>query len=282
MARSRARLVVFAVLLLVGLGLIGLDAAGALGPVRNILLAPLSIMQRGVSRAWGGVSGLFQSTPSETALAQRNVQLEAQVASLQAQVTQLQENQADFKVLSDLLKFARARPENQYLAAAVIGRDPSPYLSYVILDRGSDQGIRKDMPVVAAGGLVGRVVEVTSVACKVLPVVDAASSVNARLLTSREEGVVVGQPAGGLQMQYLSQSVNVNVGETVVTSGLGGHFPADLLIGTVNAVQKQDYEVLQKADLTPAADFSRLDIVLIITNFKPIDFSPFLQATPGP
>ena len=273
---------VFAVLVLVSLGLLGLDAAGALGPARNVLLTPLSIMQRGVARAWGGISGLFQSTSAESELAQRNVQLEAQVASLQAQLTQAQENQADFKVLSDLLKFARERPENQYLAASIIGRDPSPYLSYVILDRGSDQGVRKDMPVVAAGGLVGQVVEVTSVACKVLPIVDVASSINARLLASQEEGVVVGQPAGGLQMQYLSQSVNVNVGESVVTSGLGGHFPADIVIGTVSAVQKQDYEVLQKADLTPSVDFSRLDIVLIITNFQPIDFSPFLQPTPAP
>ena len=273
---------VFAVLVVVSLALLGLNAAGALGPARNVLLMPLSIMQRGVARAWGGLSGLFQSTSSDSALAQRNVQLEAQVATLQGQLTQAQENQADFKVLSDLLKFARERPDNQYLAASIIGRDPSPYLSYVILDRGSDQGVRKDMPVVAAGGLVGQVVEVTSVACKVLPIVDVASSINARLLTSQEEGVVVGQPAGGLQMQYLSQSVNVNVGESVVTSGLGGHFPADLLIGTVSAVQKQDYEVLQKADLTPSVDFSRLDIVLIITNFQPIDFSPFLQPTPAP
>jgi rod shape-determining protein MreC len=282
MAKYQARLVLVGGLVLVCLALLGLNATGALGPVKNLLLTPLSIMQRGVASAWGGVSGLLHPAPTDSALTQRNAQLEAQVAALQGQVTQLQENQADFKILSDLLKFARERPENQYLAANIIGRDPSPYLSYVILDRGSDQGIRMDMPVVAATGLVGRVVEVTSVACKVLPIVDATSSVNARLLTSREEGVVVGQLAGGLQMQYLSQSVNVDVGEPVVTSGLGGHFPADIMIGTVNAVQKQDYEVLQRADLTPAVDFTRLDIVLIITNFKPIDFSPFLQATPTP
>jgi rod shape-determining protein MreC len=282
MAKYQARLLLVAVLVIVSLGLLGLNAMGALGPVKNVLTPPLSIMQRGVAQAWGGVSAFFHPAPSDSALVQRNAQLEAQVAALQAQVTQLQENQADFVVLSDLLKFARERPENQYLAATIIGRDPSPYLSYLILDRGSDQGIRKDMPVVAATGLVGRVVEVTSVACKVLPIVDASSSVNARLLQSRDEGVAVGQLAGGLQLQYLSQSVNVDLGAPVVTSGLGGHFPADIMIGTVNAVQKQDYEVLQKADLTPAVDFSRLDIVLIITNFKPIDFSPFLQATPTP
>ena len=259
-----------------------LGSRGALEPAKTVLYAPLALLQRGMATEWGAVTNQFKPHPDEAALVKRNADLEAQVADLQGQVTQLQENQADFKVLSELLKFARERPDNQYLAANVIGRDPSPYLSYVILDRGSDQGIRKDMPVVTERGLVGQVVEVTSVACKVLPILDASSTVNARLLKSREEGVVLGQLAGGLQMQYLAQNVNIDLGETVVTSGLGGRYPADIVIGTVNAVQKQDYQVQQKADLTPGVDFSHLEIVLIITNFKPVDFVPFLETTPAP
>lgn len=282
MSKFQARSILVVVLVLVSVGLLGLNAVGALGPVKNVLLVPLALIQRGVASLWGNASGLFQSHPTDAELLKRNADLEAQVAALQAQLVQQQVNQADVKSLSDLLNFERGRPENQYLPATIIGRDPSPYLSYLILDRGSDQGIRKDMPVVTGSGLVGQVVEVTSVACKVLPIVDASSSVNARLLKSREEGVVVGQLAGGLQMQYLSQKVTVASGETVVTSGLGGRYPADIVIGAVNAVQKQDYEVLQKADLTPAVDFSRLEIVLIITNFKPVDFTPFFQATPAP
>jgi rod shape-determining protein MreC len=282
MTKLQARFLLVAILALVSLGLIGLNSLGALGPVKSLLLVPLAVVQRGVASLWGNVSGVFQRPPTDAALLQRNAELETQVADLQAQVVQLQENQADVKSLSDLLNFERGRPELEYRAANVIGRDPSPYLHYLLLDRGSDDGIRKDMPVVTGNGLVGQVVEVTSVACKVLPIVDAASSVNARLLKSREEGVVVGQLAGGLQLQYLSQKVTIDLGETVVTSGLGGHYPADIAIGAVNAVQKQDYEVLQRADLTPAVDFNRLEIVLIITNFKPVDFSPFFQATPAP
>jgi rod shape-determining protein MreC len=282
MSKLQARSLLAIVLVLVALVLLGLGGTGRLEPLKNLLSAPLGLIQRGVATLWGTVAGPFQSRPDEAALLKRNAELEAQVTALQAQVVQLQENQSDFAVLSELLKFARERPENQYLAANVIGRDPSPYLSYLILDRGSDQGIRKDMPVVTGRGLVGKVVEVTSVACKVLPILDASSAVNARLLKSREEGVVIGQLAGGLQMQYLAQNVNIDLGETVVTSGLGGRFPADIVIGTVNAIQKQDYQVQQKADLTPAVDFSRLEIVLIITNFTPVDFTPFSQSTPAP
>jgi rod shape-determining protein MreC len=282
MSKFQARSVLAVVLVLVSVVLIGLGGTGRLDFVKNLLYAPLALIQRGVATAWGTVAGQNQPRPDEAALVKRNTELEAQVTALQAQVTQLQENQSDFQVLSELLKFARERPENQYLAANVIGRDPSPYLSYLILDRGSDQGIRKDMPVVTGRGLVGKVVEVTSVACKVLPILDASSAVNARLLKSREEGVVIGQLAGGLQMQYLAQNVNIDLGETVVTSGLGGRYPADIAIGTVNAIQKQDYQVQQRADVTPAVDFNRLEIVLIITNFKPVDFTPFFQSTPAP
>src|SRR5439155_22095745 len=114
-------------------------------------------------------------------------------------------------------------------------------------------------------GLVGRVVEVTSAACKVLLIIDSSSAVNARLQKSREEGVAVGQLAGGLQMQYLSQQAVVEPGDLVLTSGLGGTYPADIILGTVNAVHKLDYEVLQNADLTPGVDFKRLEMVVIIT-----------------
>ena len=282
MSKLQARSLLAIVLVVVCLALLVLGSTGALTPAKNVLYAPLAVIQRGLARAWDAVAGQFQPHPDETALLKRNAELESQNAALQAQVTELQENQADYRVLSELLKFELARPDNQYLTANIIGRDPSPYLTYLILDRGSDQGIRRDMPVVTERGLVGRVVEVTSVACKVLPILDAASVVNARLLKSREEGVVIGQLAGGLEMQYLAQNVNIDLGETVVTSGLGGRYPADIIIGTVNAVQKQDYQVQQKADLTPAVDFSHLEIVLIITNFKPVDFTPFSQGTPTP
>ena len=71
-------------------------------------------------------------------------------------------------------------------------------------------------------------------------------------------------------------------GDLVLTSGLGGSFPEGIVIGTVSAVQRQSFDVLQTASLTPGVDFNRLEIVLVITNFKPIDLSPILQPAPTP
>jgi rod shape-determining protein MreC len=85
-------------------------------------------------------------------------------------------------------------------------------------------------------------------------------------------------------LQYLSQQAQVRPGDLVVTSGLGGSLPPGLVLGTVNAIQRQDYQVLQTASLTPGVDFNRLEIVLVITNFKPLDITPFqpTPAAPGP
>ncbi len=280
MSKLQTRSILVVVLVLASLGLMGLNQTGRLDPVKGALLAPLTALQKWMAQTWGGAAGVFQHDPDAEALRQRNAELEAENARLQAQAVAAAEDRATLNTLSRLLDYARTQPENKYLAANVIGLDPSPFLNYIILDRGSDAGVTSGMPVVTEQGLVGRVVEVTATSAKVQLVVDAASAVNALLQTSRERGVVVGQLAGGLEMQNISQQTKLAPGDVVLTSGLGGKFPPGVIIGTVNAVQKLNYEVLQKADITPAVDFNRLEIVLIITNFTPRDFSPFFQATP--
>jgi len=262
------------VLLLISLGLLSMGLSGVLQPVTEIVSTPLSALQRWIAQTMGSVITLIEGG-DVAALQRRNAELEKQVAELQARLIEQSENENELHILSSLLDYARTHAQYRYRAANVIGHDPSPFLNYIILDVGSDAGIRRDMPVVAAQGLVGRVTEVTSVACKVQLITDIASAVNARLQKSRDEGVVIGIPGGGLEMQYLSQQAQVAPGDIVLTSGLGGRFPPDLIIGTVTAVQKLDYEVLQSATLTPAVDFKRLEIVLIIVNFTPVDFSPF-------
>ena len=282
MSKFQRRSILVAVLLAASVGLLGLDRAGALTPVKNALGTPLTVLQRSVARTWASVAGLFQNNPDAESLRRQNAELEAQVNQLQARVIQLEEDQTALKTLSGLVNYARTQPDHRYLAANVIGRDPSPFLRYLLLDRGSDDGVRRNMPVVTDQGLVGKIVEVTSQASKVQLIVDSGSAVNALLQQSRERGVVSGQFAGGLIMQYISQQVTVEPGERVLTSGLGGTYPQGLFVGTVSAVQKLNYEVLQQAEVTPGVDFGRLEIALIIVSFKPLDLGPFFQITPTP
>jgi rod shape-determining protein MreC len=279
--RLQSRTLVVAALVIACVVLLLLNQTGQLNGLKSLLTTPLTALQRGVSGLTAGVRGLFQPSSGNSDLEARVAELEARVIELEAENVRLRENETDLQLLSGLLDYARSQPDNRYEAANVIGRDPSAFLSYIVIDLGSDAGLARDMPVVTNQGLVGVIVELNCCAAKVRLVTDPDSAVNARLQASRDEGVAVGRFGGGLELDFLSQQAVVAPGDRVLTSGLGGKFPEGLVIGTVSAVQRQDYEVLQRAILTPGVDFNRLEIVLIITNFRPIDFTPLLQSTPA-
>jgi rod shape-determining protein MreC len=280
MTRLQTRSVIVVVLLLASALLIALNQTGQLAFVKGALAVPLTAIQRGVSAVTNSVVGVFQNDAQADALRTENAVLRAQVAELQNRIVGYQEDEADLRILSSLLDYARTAPEHEYVAANVIGRDTSPFLSYIFLDIGSDGGVRRDMPVVTNQGLVGLVVELNCCAAKVRLITDPSSAVNARLQTSRDEGVVVGRQGGGLELQYLSQQAELNPGDVVLTSGLSGRVPAGIVLGTISAVQRLDYEVLQKAIVTPGVDFNRLEIVLVITNFQPVNLGPLGEPAP--
>ncbi len=259
-------------------GLVVLGQVGIIQPVQDLALRGVSGAQHTISTTFFNVRDFITAPRNLQELIQRNNQLEAQVAQLEAELVTLQEQASEADALRALLGAARQQPENRYLVAQVIGRDTNPFLHYLILDEGSDAGVRRGMPVVNEKGLVGRVTEVSSTASKVQLIIDPNSVINARIQTSRAEGVLVGQSTGGLQMIYIPQNVTVTTGDLVVTSGLGGGFPPEILIGRVISVHKRDYELYQTAVIEPRNDFTSLEMVLIITNFEPVQIGP-LQGT---
>ena len=207
--------------------------------------------------------------------------LDRQVSRLQTEVIQLRQQIREAQALYALLDFARFRPENIYIASAVIGRDPSPFFHYIIIDHGSDDGIQHGMPVVTEQGLVGRIDAVIAGAARVQLLTDPASAVNVRLQSSQKDAMVVGSITGDLSLEMVSQDIAISVGELIMTSGFGGNYPADLLIGQVTGVRKYETDLFQTAAIQPAFDFTNLKAVLVITNFKPVDITPLIS-TPAP
>jgi rod shape-determining protein MreC len=136
------------------------------------------------------------------------------------------------------------------------------------------------MPVVTQDGLVGRVVAVNAVAARVQLINDASSSINIRLQQSGAEAILVGQVTGDITLQMIPQEAKVEAGDVIVTSGLGGDYPPNLLIGQVTGVRRRAYDIFQTATVQPLVDFTHLNIVLVITNFQPVDISPLIP-TPG-
>lgn len=203
----------------------------------------------------------------------RNTELEAQVSQLQAQVIELQQRVNETEILAALVDFSRTNTQSTYKAAAVICRDPSPFLHYVIINRGSNDDIRRGMPVVTNQGLVG-VEAVIADAARVQLITDPASAINVYLQNADTDAVLMGSVTGDVSLDMISQDVPVEAGDLILTSGLGGGYPSDLPLGQVVTLRSLEFELFQQATVQPAVDFTRLEIVLVITNFRPVDISP--------
>lgn len=268
------------VLGLVVVGLIALALGGYLTPITRLALNPLISVQTWLSTRFNAIQDYMRAPQDVTRLSQRNAELEAEVARLQSEIISLQQQIAETRLLSSLVDFARVNPEYRYLGAAVISRDPSPFLQYVIINRGSDDGLRRGMPVVTAQGLVGRVAAVTAGAARVQLITDASSTINIRLDPSRAQGILLGQVTGEVSLDMIPRQAEISPGELVLTSGLGGNYPPDILIGQIASVRSRETDLFQRASVQPVVDFSQLEIVLVITNFRPVEINPLIP-TPG-
>lgn len=257
-------------------GVIVLALGGYLAPVIRLAENPIVALQSWFSVRFMAVYE-FVTVPRDVAsLRERNAELENEVSRLQTQVIELQQKVSEAQVLYALLDFARARPENQYVAATVIGRDTSPFLRYILLDRGSDDGLRHGMPVVTQQGLVGRIDALTAGASRVQLITDGGSSVNIRLQNALLEAVLSGSVTGDLSLDMLPRDKQVSTGDVVLTSGLGGNYPANIFVGQVLNVQQRENDLFQSATVQPVVDFAALKAVLIIVNFRPVDINPLL------
>jgi len=265
------------IFLVVG-GVIALALGGYFSSASNVFTDSLVNLQSWFSARFVAVQDFLTAPRDIATLRQRNTELEGEVSELQAQVIQLQQQLGETDILAALVDFSRARPENTYRAAAVIGRDPSPFVHYVIINRGSNDGILRGVPVVTDQGLIGRVDAVISDAARVQLITDPASSVNVRLQNAETEASLVGSVTGDVTLDLIPQDINVQPGDLVLTSGLGGGYPPDLIVGQVINVRARDFDLFQQATVQPVVDFNRLEIVLIIVNFKPVDISPLIPA----
>ncbi len=246
----------------------------------NVFTGSLVKAQGWLSTRFLAVQDFFTSPRDIASLRRRNAELEAELADLQSQIIQLQQEVAQTEALAALVDFERANPENSYRGAAVIGRDPSPFLHYVIINRGSNDGILRGMPVVTNQGLIGRVDAVIADAARVQLITDAASRVNVRLQNAGAEGSLVGSVTGEVTLELIRQEEKkIQPGDLVLTSGLGGGYPPDLIIGqVVNPSRSRDFDLFERATVQPVVDFNRLDLVLVIVNFKPVDIAPLERA----
>lgn len=221
----------------------------------------------GALRAW-------LTTPRDIAqLRAENERLQQALQRLEAEQVRYAEIELENERLRRLLGFVEEHPDYTVRGANVVGivlgEDPALPVTRLILNVGKNRGIRAGMPVVTEVGLVGRIVEVHETTSVVLPITAAESAVNAVVQSSRQVGVVRGQGTPVLVMEYLPLDAQVQVGDLVLTSGLGAVFPPKVLIGQVVGVQRHTYDMYQTVEIRPAVNLNQLEEVLVLTDFQP-------------
>jgi rod shape-determining protein MreC len=275
--RSRSARLLVVTLVAASLAIITVDyRAGEEGPLAaagRVASSAIAPMQRAVSTVVQPVSNFFSSLAELPSLTSRNGELRRQVDDLETVQQLNQELSRRIETLEQLLGLQTIT--SRTIAARVIGSGVSNFEWDITIDRGSEDGIQVDMPVVTGASdgprLVGRVIRVTPISSVVQLMIDPDFAVAGRLSTSLEAGLVMGNGEEDLRMSHLRAGIEVSATETESVFTVGyevndqpGLYPAGILIGTVSRAFSEPDSVESFVTIRPAVDFSTLQYVLVI------------------
>lgn len=266
---------------LVSLSIILLLAFVSLLTVRATHLAPVDGLLGQISRPLQWVVGTPLNTAAQVGegieslgdLRSENARLRRQVDELTRQASSVPDLEREVQQLREMLALRRSQPALQWLEARVILVDPDNLGRAVTINRGTHDGVQDGMTVMTARGLVGRVVRATGASAKVMLITDVSSSATSIIRGGQASGIISGQRRAdgfGLVMRHITQGEPIKSDDRVVTSGLGGVFPAGILVGTVTDVRQRDTDLFQEATIEPAVDMRRLDVVYVVVNHIPV------------
>jgi rod shape-determining protein MreC len=261
---------------LVIFGVLIMAISGLLNQIVGKAIEPLVAVQSWFATRAQTIVEFFTVPHDVETLTTENTELQNQVSELQAELLEARQQLTETDILYALLDYARAQPENKYVAASVIGKDTSAFVQYLIVNQGSDDGIQKGMPVVTQQGLVGKIDAVTASAARVQLITDPDSIINVRLEEASTDGQVYGSVTGDISLEKIDPNIDLQQGDLILTSGLGGSYPSDILIGQVLTPEQEENALFKSATVQPVVDFVNLRAVLIITNFKPVDYTPLI------
>ena len=203
--------------------------------------------------------------------AEQNDKLRKELARARQQIHEFRELRKENERLKRLVNFkSKARVSME--AAEVVAKDPSPWYRTVIINKGRGDGVEKGSPVMVPDGVVGQVMDLSAGYAKVLLIIDRNSAVDALVQRTRARGVVSGLSSGqSCRFDFALRKKDIRVGDTIITSGLDGVYPKGMRIGWVSKVIRRNSGVFQEVEVTPNADFHKLEEVLVVLNSPNID-----------
>ena len=231
----------------------------------NVLVMPV---QNGFTYLKNKISGNDSYFADMDTLKQENEELKQKNSELEQSLRELEIIKAENETLKEYVNLKDKYADYNTIPADVINRDISNYSSTVVINVGTDDGIKEGMTVIADSGLVGHIVSVTSNTAKVQTIVDTASAVTSTISTTDDTIVVQGtlDDKTALKATFIPTDAVVLQGDSVETSGIGGIYPKGIHIGTIREVVNTNNITDRYAIVDTAVDFTKLNTVLVITN----------------
>lgn len=272
---SRKMVLIIGVIILITVNIIGLSitskryATFGLGRIAISFVAPFQeLVTRSVSFVrdiWGHYFFLVSVT-------QENNSLKTSLNQAVEENNRWREVELANDRLRNLLNF-KTTVTSKVLAAEVIGKDPSALFKTVIIDKGKSDGLKKELPVVIAQGIVGQIIEVSNHYSKVMLIIDRNSAVDALVQRTRARGIIKGASTDECRLEYVLRKHDVEVDDTLVSSGFDGVYPKGLRVGRVSKVVDHEAEIFHEVTVAPFVDFEKLEEVLVILNPQQHEFA---------
>lgn len=250
------------ILVVVGMLLLASMLGGRFGTVHQLTLDFIGPLQSAVTRTFSGITALKNDYISFLNVREDNKRLQALVDKYLAELGQYREAYSVYLHLQELLAFK----ENlgfEPLAARVVGKEPAYWYQTIVVDRGKKDDVMDGMVVLAPNGVVGQVISTAEHYSKILLAIAPSSAIDAMIQKNRVRGIIKGAGENGYILQYVLKNADVEVGDHIVTAGIGGLFPAGIPIGRVSKIEKKQRGMFQEIEVQPDIDFQKLEFVFI-------------------
>lgn len=244
---------------------------GGISPIRHATAAMLAPVQKGLIVVGDFMEDAVLSIGDYKNLEQENDALRSQISDYEARIREAELLIEENESLRELLKMKRRYTAYDMLPAQVIASEPGVYGVTYTLDCGTDDGVDVGNAVLVWDGMAGTVTATGPNWCEMVTVCDSDFRAGTMITRNRETGVARGEPQyyqdGKLALAYLPQESKTRVGDRVVTSGLGGVYPPNLLIGRISEIWQEENGLSYSATIIPAANLESLRRLFVITDF---------------
>ena len=267
--KNKPLIIMLIAILLLGILAFVTSADRSVSWIESTLGSVIQPVQRFAAKASNGIISFVQKVFKTSDADKELEQLQVRMAQLEQAADENAKLKAENERLKKLLNYVETLENYEYVTAVVTGNSQGVWFETFTINAGRNKGIEKDMPVVCAEGLVGRVIEVGANWSKVTAIIDPSSEVSVMVERTRDIGVVRGSFSATsdnqLELYFLPSGFDLVPGDKIVTSGMSSIFPKTITVGTVSEVTRRSAEGSQSnAIIEPAVDFGHLEEVLVL------------------